>query len=58
MCVTIVLPGEGGQGVGFYGGGGGRVLVLTPGGELLGQDNNDDSDLTDFNNVKLISTEL
>ena len=52
------MPGEGGQGVGFYGGGGGGVLVLTPGGELLGQDNNDDSDLTDFNNFKLISTEL
>ena len=50
------MPGEGGQGVGFYGGG--WVLVLTPGGELLGQDTNDNSDLTDFNNVKLISTEL
>ena len=49
------MPGEGGQGVGFYGGGKGRVLVV---GELLGQDNNDDSDLTDFNNFKLISTEL
>ena len=52
------MPGEGGQGVGFYGGGGGGVLVLTPGGELLGQDNNDNSDQTDLNNVKLYLTEL